>query len=142
MTAPTPRTLRQWLPATLVGFLLATAFGAAYAWRNPGRPAVVSLIAMVLVIWPVLTTGLQPLWFDRERTDAEIDRGKEDVERMWITEASSAAFFGTMGGLVALDSLGSLLKISWLSPIGLTHVLVLGLGLFALSYGWVRVKGR
>ncbi|MFN8030625.1 MAG: hypothetical protein U0Q10_09830 [Dermatophilaceae bacterium] len=29
---------------------------------------------------------------------------------------------------------------SW--PIGMTHVLVVGLGLFALSYGWVRLGNR
>lgn len=134
--------LRSWAAATAAGLLLALALGAFYAWRNPERPALVAVIVMTLVSWPIVTAGLQLLWFDRAATDAELDRGKDDVERTWLTEAAANAFFGTLGGLVALDTLGSALRLGWLSPVGLTHVLVVGLGLFALCYLWVRMRDR
>jgi hypothetical protein len=47
-----------------------------------------------------------------------------------------------IGGLICVQALGEAFRIPWLSPIGLTHVLVLGLGTFALSYLWLRRRGR
>lgn len=134
--------VRRWLPAVVTGAALAAAFAALYIWRNPERPPGVAFVAMLAMAWPILAIGVHVLWFDRERTNVEADRGKDDVERAWITEAAATAFFGTLGGLLALDTIGSALRLSWLSPIGLVHVFGLGLGLFALSYLWVRRQGR
>ncbi|GAA1746574.1 hypothetical protein [Nostocoides vanveenii] len=134
--------LRSWAAALAAGLLLALGFGALYAWRNPERPTAVALTVMTVMSWPIFTAGLQLLWFDRAGTDAELDKGKDDIERTWLTEAAANAFFGTLGGLIAIDTIGSALQVSWLSTIGLTHVLVVGLGLFALSYGWVRLGNR
>ena len=97
---------------------------------------------MAILTWPVLTIALQMLVFDRRATDAEIDRAKDDVERAWFQEAGATAFVTLIGGLSLCPGPRRGLRIPWLSPIGLTHVLVLGLGTFALSYLWLRRRGR
>lgn len=134
----TPTTARRWAAATLIGLVAAIALGALYSWRNPDQPLAVSLLVMSLMTWPVLTVAFQMLWFDRARTDAEFHRAKDDVERSWVQEASATAFATLIGGLICFEYLGAALRLSWLSPIGLPHVLVLGLGTFALSYLWLR----
>lgn len=134
--------LRTWVPAIAAGLVLAVAAGAAYAWRNPGQPRLLSIVVMAILTWPVLTIALQMLVFDRRATDAEIDRAKDDVERAWFQEAGATAFVTLIGGLTCVQALGDAFRIPWLSPIGLTHVLVLGLGTFALSYLWLRRRGR
>lgn len=134
--------LRRWLPATLCGLMAATALGAIYAWRNPEQPFALSLVVMLFLCWPILTMGIQMLWFDRAQTDAEIEKGRDDVERAWWTEAAATAFATLIGGLICFEYLGAALKISWLSPIGLPHVPVLGLGTFFASYGWLRARSR
>lgn len=138
----TASTLRRWIPAILSGAATAAVFAGIYAWRNPDQPALVAFAVMAVVSWPILTFAFQLLWFDRSRTNAEVDKGKDDVERMWITEAAANAFAGTLGGLVFLETVGSAFRISWLSPITLTHVLVLAIGLFVACYAWVRTQGR
>jgi len=76
--------LRTWVPPIAAGLVLAVAAGAAYAWRNPGQPTLLSIVVMAILTWPVLTIALQMLVFDRRATDAEIDRAKDDVERAWF----------------------------------------------------------
>lgn len=134
--------LRSWLPAVLVGGFLAAGLAAVYAWRNPERPAALAFGVMLALTWPVLVVGAQILWFDRERTDADIERHAHDVERAWFQEAAATAFATLMGGLIALEYLGGALRLSWLPPIGLTHVLVLGSGTFFASYAWLRRRNR
>ena len=64
------------------------------------------------------------------------------VEHAWTQEAGATAFFTMIGGLIFLDTVGDVLNLSWMSPVGLTHALVLGFGTFAVSYGWLRARGR
>lgn len=134
--------LRSWLPAVLVGGVTATGLAAVYAWRNPDLPAALAFGVMLALTWPILAAGAQILWFDRERTDADIERHAHDVERAWLQEAAATAFATLMGGLIALEYLGDALRLSWLSPIGLTHVLALGSGTFCASYAWLRLRNR
>lgn len=65
-----------------------------------------------------------------------------DVERAWFQEAGAKAFATLMGGLILMKYLGDALRLSWLSPIGLTHVLALGSGTFLASYAWLRLRNR
>lgn len=132
--------LRSWARAVALGAVLALAFGAVLAWRNPDRPFWLQLAVFTATSWPILTIGLQMLWFDREATDAEIDRESESIEHAWHREAGQTAFYTLIGGLIAMETLGDVAHISWLSPIGLVHVLVLGLVTYAASYLYLRRK--
>lgn len=137
-----PGVVRRWLPATLAGLVVALAFAALVASRRPDWPAAVALVVFTATTWPVAAVGLQMLWFDRARTDREIAQGELDVERAWFQEAAATAFVTMVGGLVLLDGVGDALDLGWMSPVGLTHALVLGLGTFGLSYLWLRARGR
>lgn len=75
---------------------------------------------------------------DRATTDREIAAHQHDVEASWVKEAGSTAFFVLIGGLIFAETLGDVLRLSWLSPVGLPHVLVLGLGTFAVTYWYER----
>ncbi|MGG5258366.1 hypothetical protein [Phycicoccus avicenniae] len=133
---------RRWLPATLLGLAVALAFAGLVVSRRPDWPAAVGLTVFTLTTWPVVTVGLQMLWFDRARTDREVAQGEMSVERTWFQEAAATAFVTLIGGLLFLDGVGDALDVGWMSPVGLPHALVLGLGTFGLSYLWLRARGR
>jgi hypothetical protein len=44
--------------------------------------------------------------------------------------------------LLFLDGVGGALDVGWMSPVGLAHALVLGLGTFGASYLWQRARDR
>lgn len=134
--------IRHWLPASLLGLVLGSLFGLLVAWRSGEHPMLLSAVVFALVSGPVIAVGLQALWFDRTETDRAIASGAHDVERAWATEAAATAFWTLMGGLVAMDTIGGALRLSWLSPIGMTHVVLLGAGTFAVSYLWLRRRGQ
>lgn len=134
--------VRRWLSATLVGLAAALAFAGLVVSRRPDWPVGVALAVFTATTWPVVTVGLQTLWFDRARTDREIAQGELSIERAWSQEAAATAFVTMTGGLVFLEGVGDALDVRWLSPVGLPHALVLGLGTFALSYLWLRARGR
>ena len=138
---PVSTKVRRWVPAVVCGLVAALAFAAVVVWRNPDKPVLVSMIVYTFCTWPILTWAFQMLVFDREGTNAEIDAGKETVERAWSREAAETAFFALMGGLLLLDTIGNVFRIGWLDPIGMVHVYVLGLGTYAASYLWLRVRG-
>ena len=137
-----PGVVRRWLPATLVGLAVALAFAALVASRRPDWPLATALVVFTATCWPVVTVGLQTLWFDRARTDREIAQGELSIEHAWSQEAAATAFVTMLGGLVFLEGVGDALDVGWMSPVGLPHALVLGLGTFGLSYLWLRARGR
>jgi len=130
------------LPAIAASFPLALAMGALFAWRNPEHPTSVAVTVMAACTWPIIAMGLQTLWFERNATNTAIESGRADVETAWFHEAAATAFWATMGGLLFLDSFGSALKLAWLSPVGLAHAMILGIGSFGLSYLWLRRRDR
>lgn len=135
-------TARRWLPATLLGLLAALAFAGLVASQRPEWPTAVTLVVFTATWWPVLTAGLQLLWFDRARTDREAAQGELSIEHAWFQEAGATAFVAMIGGLLFLDGVGGVLDVGWMSPVGLTHALVLGLGTFGASYLWQRARDR
>jgi len=135
-------TARHWLPATLLGLLAALAFAGLVASRRPQWPIAVTLVVFTATAWPVLTMGLQVLWFDRARTDREVAQGELSVEHAWFQEAGATAFVTMIGGLLFLDGVGEALDVGWMSPVGLPHALALGLGSFGASYLWLRARDR
>lgn len=134
--------LRHWLPAAVGGAVLGALVAALFAWRNPQMAPLVAFLVSLTLTWPVLTVGLQLLWFDRVRTDADVEAHAHDIERAWYQEAAATAFAALMGGLVFCEYFGGALRLSWLSPVGITHVLVLGGVTFLGSYAWLRRTHR
>ncbi len=141
-TATITTALRKVLPAIAASFPLALAMGALFAWRNPQHPTSVAVTVMAACTWPIIAIALQILWFERSETNSAIESGRADVETAWFHEAAATAFWATMGGLLFLDSFGSALKVAWLSPVGLAHAMILGIGSFGLSYLWLRRRDR
>lgn len=135
-------TISTWWRATLAGFVLALLFGALVASRNTRDEAWLVVVVTALVTWPVMTVALQVFWFDRASTEREVAQGELSVEHAWFQEAAATAFVTMIGGLLFLDAVGDALNLAWMSPVGLTHALVLGLGTFATSYLWLRARGR
>lgn len=130
-TTPTQPFVRRWAKAICLGAVLAVAFGAFLAARNPDRPFWVQLIIFGGTAWPILAAALQWLVFDRATVEAEIDRGRDSVEYSWHQEAAATSFYTLIGGLIAIQTLGDVADLAWLSPVGIEHVLVLG----GLTYG-------
>lgn len=135
-------TVQAWWRAALAGLVLALLFGALVASRNTRDEASLVIVVTALVTWPVMAFALQLFWFDRAATEREIAQGELSVEHAWVQEAAATAFVTMIGGLVFLHGVGDALNAAWMSPVGLTHALVLGLGTFATSYLWLRVRGR
>lgn len=135
-------TIHTWWRATLAGLVLALVFGALVASRNSGDPASVVVVVTAFVTWPVIAFALQAFWFDRASTERDIAQGELSVEHAWFQEAAATAFVTMIGGLLFLEGVGEALEVAWMSPVGLTHALVLGLGTFAVSYVWLRARGR
>ena len=133
---------RQWLPSVLGGLALAVLVAGVVASRRTDWPRVVTLVVFTAAVWPVLTAGLQILWFDRHRS-AEVEAaGEHDVETARVRDASATAFAATMGGLLFLEGVGGALDVAWMAPVGLAHALLLGVGGFGLTWGWLRIQGR
>ena len=140
MTTPTRPLVRRWARATVLGAVLALAFGALMAWRNPERPFWVQVVIFAATGWPILAGALQWLWFDRETVDAELDKGRDSIEHAWHQEAAATSFYTLIGGLIALETVGDVARIAWLSPIGLVHVLALGGLTYVGSFLYLRAK--
>lgn len=140
-TTSTTRTgVRGWGPAILTAAPIAAGIGAFLAWRNPDLPFWAALAAFAAATWPILAAALQLLWFDRDATNTDLDKQVQSVEHAWHQEAAATAFYTLIGGLIAVDLVGGVAKIGWLSPIGLPHVLILGLGTYALSFLSLRSR--
>lgn len=122
--------VRHWAKAIILGAVLALAFGAFLASRNPGRAFWLQVAVFAATSWPILAGALQWLWFDRKAVEADLDKGRHSIEHSWHQEAAATSFSTLIGGLVAFETLGDVAHLEWLSPIGLTHVLALG----ALTY--------
>ena len=130
ISTPTQPFLRRWAKAIGLGAVLALAIGAYLASRNPERPFWIQVAVFAATGWPILTGALQWLWFDRQAVEADLDKGRHSIEHSWHQEAAATSFYTLIGGLIALETLGDVAHLDWLSPIGLTHVLTLG----ALTY--------
>lgn len=137
---PTQSFVRRWARAIVLGAVVALAFGVLLAWRNPERPFWVQVLVFAAVGWPILASALQWLWFDREAVEADLDKGRDSIEHSWHQEAAATSFYTLIGGLIALETVGDVAKLGWLSPIGLTHVLVLGALTYLASLLYLRAK--
>lgn len=134
--------VQSWWRAAIAGVVLALLFGALLASRNSGDQAARYVVVTAVVTWPVFAVALQAFWFDRATTEREVAKGELSVEHAWFQEAAATAFVTMIGGLLFLNGVGEALNVAWMSPVGLTHALVLGLGSFAASYLWLRARGR
>ena len=132
--------VRRWARALGLGAVLALAFGALMAARNPEQPFGLQVAVVAATAWPIIAGALQWLWFDRDTVNAEVDRGRDSIEHSWRQEAAATSFYTLIGGLVALDTLGDVARITWLSPIGLVHVLALGGVTYVGSYLYLRAQ--
>ncbi|MCA0335744.1 MAG: hypothetical protein LCH66_02565 [Actinobacteria bacterium] len=129
---------RRWVAPVLISLPLTAALATFVAWRRPDQPFWLVVAVFTVVLLPTVATGLKVLVTDRATTDREIAAHQHDVETSWVKEAGSTAFFVLIGGLIFAETLGDVLRLSWLSPVGLPHVLVLGLGTFAVTYWYER----
>ena len=123
------------------GALLGLGLGAVAAWRHPGDPFLLTLVVWTLTTGPVFAMALLLFVTDRRATDAASESGAGDVERAWSREAAETAFFTIMGGVVFAEGVGGALDLGWLAPVGIEHVLALGLGGYAAAYLWLRHRG-
>lgn len=131
-------TARNLVPSAIAGLLSAFAFAAIVAWRqHETSPWLIITIYTVMTL-PVFTLGWSLLWFDREQTKRESDAGADTIERNWTSEAAATAFWAVMAGVILLESLGGVLDIGLFSPIGWTHVLIVGGLAYGLSYVYLR----
>lgn len=142
MGATIRSTVHGWWRAMLVGLVLALLFGALVASRNPQHELALVVGVTGVITWLIFAAALQLFLFDRAATERDLAKGELSVEHAWTQEAGATAFFTMIGGLIFLDTVGDVLNLSWMSPVGLTHALVLGFGTFAVSYGWLRARGR
>lgn len=140
MSTPTQPLVRRWASAVVLGAVLALAFGAFLAWRNPERDFSLQVAVFAATAWPILAGALQWLWFDRKAVEADIDRGRDSIEHSWHQEAAAASFYTLIGGLIAFETLGDVAHLTWLSPIGLIHVLTLGGLTYLGSLLYLRAK--
>jgi len=141
MGASLRSTVQTWWRAALGGLAVALLFGALVASRNGGDETSV-VVVTAFATWPVIAFALQAFWFDRATTERDLAQGELSVEHAWLQEAAATAFVTMVGGLLFLNGVGDALNLAWMSPVGLTHALVLGLGTFALSYLWLRLRSR
>lgn len=139
-STPTQPVVRRWAKAVALGAVLALLFGILIAWRNPERAFWIQVPVFAATSWPIIASALQWLWFDRERVDADLDRGRDSIEHAWHQEAAATSFYTLIGGLIALETLGDVAQLDWLSPIGLVHVLALGGVTYLGSLLYLRVK--
>jgi hypothetical protein len=140
ITTPTQPFVRRWARAIVLGAVLALAFGALMAWRNPERPFWLQVAIFAAMSWPIVAGSLQWLWFDRETVEAELDKGRDSIEHSWAQEAAATSFYTLIGGLIVLQTLGDVARIGWLSPIGLVHVVTLGGLTYVGSLLYLRAK--
>lgn len=140
ISTPTRPLLRRWSRSIVLGAALALTFGAFMAWRNTERPFWLQLAVFAATAWPVLAAALQWLWFERKSVEADIDRGRHSIEFSWHQEAAATSFYTLIGGLIALQTLGDVAQIDWLSPIGMVHVLTLGGVTYIASLLYLRAK--
>lgn len=140
ISTPTQPFVRRWAKAIGFGAVLALAFGAFLASRNPERDFWLQVVVFAATGWPILAGALQWLWFDRKSVEAELDRGRDSIEHFWHQEAAATSFYTLIGGLIALETLGDVAQLDWLSPIGLVHVLTLGALTYLASLLYLRAK--
>ena len=140
ITTPTQPLVRRWARAIVLGAVLALAFGAFVAWRNPERNFWLQVVVYAATSWPILAAALQWLWFDRETVEADIDKGRDSIEHSWHQEAAATSFYTLIGGLIVFETVGDVAQLHWLSPIGLVHVLALGTLTYLASLLYLRVK--
>lgn len=141
-TAPErPGPARRYVIPILAGLALGLVYGWVVAWRGTGAfwP---TLIVQAAVSTPILAVAVRLFVTDRARLTADTERHAFDVERHWATQAAATSFAVLIGGLVLADTLGEILRIGWLSPVTIDHVLVLGLGTFVVSYLHQRRAAR
>jgi hypothetical protein len=146
VTTPTTRPprsarLRRLAPPLAGGLALGVALGLLAARRNPEDPWLVTVLVWALVTGPVMGAGLLLFVTDRAASEAASRAGAADVERAWSREASEIAFLTVMAGAVVAEGIGTALRVGWLAPVGLVHVLTLGFGSYAVSYLWLRHRG-
>lgn len=140
ISTPTQPFVRRWARATVLGAVLALAFGAFLAWRNPERPFWLQVAVFAATGWPILAGALQWLWFDRKAVEADLDRGRDSIEHSWHQEAAATSFYTLIGGLIVFETVGDVAQLDWLSPIGLVHVLALGALTYLASLLYLRAK--
>lgn len=140
LSTPTQPVVRRWVRAVVLGAVLALAVGTFMAWRNPERDFWLQVAVFAATAWPILAGALQWLWFDRKTVEAEIDRGRDSIEFSWHQVAAATSFYTLIGGLMALETLGDVAQLAWLSPIGLIHVLALGGLTYVASLLYLRAK--
>ncbi|MFC0581234.1 hypothetical protein [Micrococcoides hystricis] len=118
----------------LVGAMLGWLFHVA----DPTRP----LWLAILVFSAVIILGVAPTLYMVLWPSPKIQRGQREaehsIERVWITEASSSAFFWLAAGLILCLALGDILSIDWLRQLTIIHVLVVAALAFIVNYALVR----
>lgn len=140
-SAPATSIARRVIIPIAGGLALALLYGWIAAWRGQGAfwP---TLLVQAAVTTPLFAIGVRLFVTDRGRTNTQIDRHAHDVERQWSMNAAATSFYVLVSGLVLAETLGDVLRIAWLSPVTLDHVLVLGLGSFALCYLYERRRAH
>ena len=140
ISTPTQPSVRRWARAIALGAVLALAFGAFVAWRNPERDFWLQVVVFAATAWPILAGALHWLWFDRQAVEADIDKGRDSIEHSWHQEAAATSFYTLIGGLIVFETIGDVAQLTWLSPIGLVHVLALGALTYLASLLYLRAK--
>lgn len=136
--------MKTWNKTARVLFVgtVMVVVGVLLGWlghvAEPTRPLWLSVLIVVgmqaLVAGPVLYAVL---WRSR-KLEREQERAEHSIERTWVTEASSSAFFWPAAGLIVCIGFGEWFRIAWLGNITILHVIVLAALAFWVNYVLVR----
>lgn len=136
--------MKTWNKTARVLFVgtVMVVVGVLLGWlghvAEPTRPLWLSVLIVVgmqaLVAGPVLYAVL---WRSR-KLEREQERAEHSIERTWVTEASSSAFFWPVAGLIVCIGFGEWFRIAWLGNITILHVIVLAALAFWVNYVLVR----
>ncbi|CAG7573770.1 hypothetical protein FB554_1933 [Barrientosiimonas humi] len=118
-----------------LGLLGGGLLGLLAAVRGGGDDATVLwVVVFALVCGPAVAGLAWMLWLGRAEVAATDRAGRDDVERSWFERAASTAFCCTIGGALLFEGLGRALRVDWLAPVTIVHVLLLAGASFGLAY--------
>lgn len=126
--------------AALVGLILGGGSGLLYLFANPGKPAALVLLVFTLVVGLAPAVSIYLMLWPSQRMRAEQRVAEHSVERRWVQEASSTAFWWLAALLILANVFGDLLHLTWLSPVTLVHVVVAAILAYSVSYLALRIR--
>lgn len=129
--------MKTWNKAARILFVGAVvlAAGALLGWLGhvvePTRPLWLSVLILVAVLALLVGPLLYVVLWPSKKLERDQGQAEHSIERTWVTEASSSAFFWLAAGLIVCIGFGEWFHNGWLGTITILHVIVLA----ALAFG-------